>query len=128
MIEEIKNKIETGDISFSEAFSLIYLEIKNLEKFKEEIYSDATEEVREFNKDEKYYGFKWEVRRGKVTYDFEKDEEYKDLNDKVKSRRKDLTQACKMAENNKVFFDGGSGEQIEAVPIKSVSKDVITFK
>ncbi len=128
MIEEIKNKIENGDISFSEAFSLVYLEIKSLEKFKEEIYSDATEEVREFNKDEKYHGFMWEVRRGRVTYDFEKDEEYKDLNDKVKLRRKDLTQACKMAENNKVFFDGASGEQIEAVPIKSASKDVIIFK
>ncbi len=128
MIEELKIKIENGDISFSEAFSLIYLEIQNLENYKDEIYSDATEEVREFNKDEKYHGFKWDVRRGKVTYDFEKDEEYKDLNDKVKSRRKDLTQACKMAEGNKVFFDGDSGYQIEAVPIKSVSKDVITFK
>jgi len=128
MIEEIKIKIENGDITFSEAFSLIYLEIKSLEKFKEEIYSDATEEVREFNKNEKYHGFKWEVRRGKVTYDFEKDEEYNALNDKVKSRRKDLTIACKMAEFNKVFFDGDTGAQIDAVPIKSVSKDVIIFK
>lgn len=119
--------IEEGSMTFVEAFAAISNEIKKLEAIKDEIYKDATEEAREFNKDEPYFGFIWSIRTGKTTYDFEADKEYCSINEALKSRRKALTEATKALANNKTFFDNDSGEELPHVPVKSVAKDVLTF-
>ena len=125
---DIKEQYENGQITATEAFVIVNQKIKQLEALKNELYDNALEEAREFNKGEKYYGVVWEIRSGKTTYDFEKDNEYKSLNDQLKNRRKLLTAACKSAQNNIGTFNADSGEEITIVPIKSIARDTLVFK
>ena len=127
-IKRLKQKINDLTIGPCEAFVIIKKMIYELEELKEQIYEDATDNARGFNKGESYFGGTWEIRAGKTTYDFNQDAQYRTLNEDFKNRRKELTDACKMAATNKGFFDNDTGEQIEAVRIKSIAKDVLIFK
>lgn len=116
-----------GEITGAQCFSLISQQINVLLDQKELVRNDAIEEAKMFNKGEAYHGFVWEVRTGKTTYDFEKDEEYAGINDQLKARRRLLTDASKKAHSGS-FIVTEEGEQIEPVPIKSVAKDSLIFK
>lgn len=127
-MEDIIKRIENDEMNYCEAFAVVSNKIKELEELKKTIYNDALEEARQFNKDEPYYGYIWEIRAGKTTYDFEKDQEYSTINSQLKDRRRLLTEAAKAASSNKGFFDKDSSEEIPVVPIKSVSNDVLITK
>jgi len=125
---DLLEQYESGELSAPEAFIEASQMIKLYSDIKDKIYEKAVEVAREFNKDEQYYGMNWEIRGGKTTYDFEKSETFRNANSELKKVKADLTAATKAKESGKGFFDQESGDVMETVPIKSVSRDVLIFK
>jgi hypothetical protein len=70
------------------------------------------------------HGIKIALRNGYAQYDFEKDEEYKILKGKLKSREDLLKEAVKSS--SQVFITE-SGEQVNKVPVKSYTKDSLVY-
>jgi hypothetical protein len=126
-IKELIEDYDSGKITPVEAFRLITEYKSMLDEFKESVYDDALDQAREFNKGEKYYGAVWEIRTGRTTYDFSQDKEYSSLDAALKIRKKELTDAAKMAASNKHVFDS-DGVQIDAPPVKSVARDILVIK
>jgi hypothetical protein len=127
-IQELKEKFESGELSPAETFAHVASMEKQIKQLKEDVYDAALDEAREFNKDERYHGVKWEIRSGRTIYDFEADPEYSRINNDLKDRRKLLTDGAKMKASNRVVFDPATGEEIESVPVKSVGRDILVVK
>lgn len=97
----------------------MYIFGKALEKIGETISKNVlTAAITEAGKypDKKFKGSSFEVKNNPTTYDFETDKVYNDINEKLKFRKGQLTQALKV---NGVLVDEDSGEQIPKVPVKN---------
>lgn len=70
------------------------------------------------------YGVKISLRSGYAQYDFESDQEYKSLKARLKLREDLLKKAAK---SNSQIFISDDGEKIKKVPVKSYTKDSISY-
>lgn len=113
----------------------VYIQLKAYEKVIsetiKEIQHDAITEAENYGKLERIkFGVSFELTSGRATYDFEADEEFRQLNEKLKTRRVSLTDAAKAKLKGQLVIDA-NGEQIQPPPMKEGSKFEgirITFK
>lgn len=87
----------------------------------------ALDEAEKYGKEGKVFGASFRLSSTGDRYDYEADQTYRDLKEKLKQREELLKQAVK---SRVVLVDDETGEQIPKVPVKSSSKQTlnVSFK
>ena len=122
----VQNAID-GEVSAAEVFATLKAIEAQVKHGIGAVKESAILEAENFNKEEKYYGGKWEIRNGVTTLNFKCDKEFTHLDAALKMRKKDLTNAWKMKQEGKGFFDE-TGEVVPIVEVKSYGDKVLVFK
>lgn len=94
-------------------------------KASEQLLNEALEEVRQYpEKRISILGAKVEERKTATTYDFTQDEVYRDLDQKIKDRRKRLKHAAMSAD---LIIDTETGQEMTVVPVKKEGSYTLAF-
>lgn len=126
-ISKLIQDAHDGNESAAKAFAILK-EIKDVTESGLKILMDpARIEALEFNKDEVYYGGKWEIRNTATYLELDKDDVFVNLNKSALARKKDLNQAWKAKQEGK-FYATDQGEEIPVLPVKTPSKQTLIFK
>jgi hypothetical protein len=125
-IEEIANtliqEIKDGNVDPLKAHIQTKALIKALEKVQEETLSEAITEAEKYGKEGKVFGVNFRIGSSGDRFDYEQDQEYVVIKDKLKYREDQLKMAAKM--NEELVLDG---VLIPKVPLKSLGKTNLTI-
>jgi len=123
----IVQRVKDGEISALQAHLMAKALVKMADIIVDQTKAETITEAATYGKHEaEIFGASFQIANTPDTYDFESDQEYKELSDALKKRRELLTQALKtiaiMADIN--------GVEIPKVPVKTYGGETIkvTFK
>jgi hypothetical protein len=115
-----------GEVSACE----VHAKLKDLKELIDNGLTEIEEAVRQealtFNKDESYWGGKWQFRTTASTLDYTLDKEYSDLNAMASERKKLLNKAWKGSCEGQIILTQ-EGEEVPIMPIKKPGKEIVVF-
>jgi len=124
LLSDSVQSVLDGNTSALEAYGYFKEVEKHLAKCIAEIESGAMLEAETY-KGQTFKGYEVSVRSGYAQYNYEANEGYKEMKDRLKTLEDRLKIAAK---NNMAYIDAESGEVFEPVPIKGYTKDSIILK